>query len=128
VSEITHYLCIGCPLGCRLEVETEDHEIIEVRGFGCRRGREYAEREHVDPRRMASSTVRVHGARWDRLPVRTDRPIPKDQVRAVCAALRAVEVTAPILMGQVILRNALGTGADIIATRDLPAEAEPPDG
>ena len=119
-AAITHYLCIGCPLGCRLEVEEEDGAIVEVRGFACKRGKEYAEREHVDPRRMVSSTVRVANGLWARLPVKTDRPVPKDQVRAVCRTLRQVSILAPVSMGDVIVANVLGTGADIVAARDMP--------
>ncbi len=119
-TAITHYLCIGCPLGCRLEVEEEDGTIIEVRGFSCKLGKEYAEREHTDPRRMVSSTVRVSNGMWARLPVKTNRPIPKDQVRAVCRALRRVNLVAPVTMGEVIVANVLDTGADIVAARDMP--------
>ena len=56
-----------------------------------------------------------------RLPVRTRAPIPKHLVLELCRALHAVVVTAPVRMGDVILANALGTGTDVIASRDLPA-------
>jgi glycerol-3-phosphate dehydrogenase len=53
---VTHYLCIGCPLGCRLEVEADDDgQNVEIRG------------------------------------------------------------------GDVIMPDALGTGVDVVATRDMPA-------
>ena len=120
-TAITHYLCIGCPLGCRLEVEEEDGEIVEVRGFSCKLGKEYAEREHTDPRRMVSSTVRVANGLWARLPVKTNRPVPKDKVRAVCRALRQVNIAAPVVIGDVIVTNVLDTGADVVAARDMPA-------
>jgi len=118
---LSHYLCIGCPLGCRLEVEAEDRAIVEVRGFSCKRGKEYAEQEHTDPRRMVTSSVRVTHGLWARLPVKTNRPVPKDQVRAVCRVLRQVTTVAPVSMGDVILVNVLNTGADVVATRDMPA-------
>ena len=118
-STITHYLCIGCPLGCRLEVEEEDGAIVEVRGFSCKLGKEYAEREHTDPRRMVSSTVRVANGLWTRLPVKTNRPVPKDQVRAVCRVLRQISIAAPVTIGDVIVVNVLDTGADVVAARDL---------
>ncbi len=120
LTTITHYLCIGCPLGCRLEVEAEDGAVVEVHGFSCKLGKEYAEREHIDPRRMLSSTVRVVQGRWVRLPVKTNRPIPKDQVAAVCKALRPLHIVAPIAIGEIIVANVCGTGADIVATRDMP--------
>ena len=118
---ITHYLCIGCPLGCRLEVEEEEGAIVEVRGFSCKRGKEYAEQEHTKPLRMVTSSVRVTNARWARLPVRTNRPVLKDQVRGVCRALRQVTTVAPVALGEVIVANVLDTGVDIVATRDMPA-------
>jgi CxxC motif-containing protein len=122
------YLCIGCPLGCRLEVEEEEGAIVEVRGFACKRGKEYAEQEHIDPRRMVTTTVRILNARWARLPVRTTTSVPKDRVRAVCQALSRIAVNTPVHMGDVILRNVLDTGADVVASRNMPTgnEPEPP--
>ena len=120
MSEITHYLCIGCPLGCRLEVEEKDGELVEVRGFACKRGKEYAEREHTDPRRLVATTVHVDGGVWPRLPVKTKEPIPKDAVLPLCRALRQICVTAPVERGEVVASDVVGTGVDIIATRDMP--------
>jgi CxxC motif-containing protein len=117
--EIHHYLCIGCPLGCRLEVEAEDDEIVEVRGFSCKRGVRFAEQEFHDPRRDVSTTVAIDGARWARLPVKTAAPIPKAQVQALCARLHEVRLEAPVRMGDVVLADVLGTGIDVVATRDL---------
>ena len=120
--ETRSYLCIGCPLGCRLEVdESPVGDIVEVRGFACRKGREYAIQEHTDPRRLVTTTVAVDGARWPRLPVRTVDPVPKDRVRAVCRALGDVRMTAPVHIGDVVVADVLGTGTDVVATRDLPA-------
>jgi CxxC motif-containing protein len=122
---ITHYLCIGCPLGCRLEVETdEEGDVVEVRGFACRKGKVFGEREHVDPRRLVATTVAVDGGRWPRLPVHVTDPIPKGRVVELCRTLRAVRVRAPVRLGQVIARDPLGTGVDVVASRDMP-EAEP---
>lgn len=118
----TSYLCIGCPLGCRLEVDEdlEQHAIVEVRGFCCRRGREYAIQEHTAPQRIVTTTVTIDRARWVRLPVRSSIPAPKDKVQEICAVLRGVRVSAPVAMGDIIVSNVLGSGVDMIATRDMP--------
>lgn len=121
MTHITHYLCIGCPLGCRLEVEEDQEQIVAIRGFSCKLGKDYAEREHTDPRRMLTTTVAIDGALWARLPVRTASPVPKGQVRAVCAVLRAVRLQAPVALGAVIARDVLGTGVDVVATREMAA-------
>ncbi|HQY91409.1 DUF1667 domain-containing protein [Caldilinea sp.] len=116
-----HYLCIGCPMGCRLEVDEdiESHAIVEVRGFSCRRGREYALQEHTDPRRIVTTTVAIDQARWRRLPVRSEIAAPKGKGIAICRALRSVRVSAPVAMGDIIVSDILGTGVNIIAARDM---------
>jgi CxxC motif-containing protein len=123
MSELTHYLCIGCPLGCRLEVEEDaDGSIVEVRGFSCRKGKTFAEREHHDPRRMVTTTLAVDGGLWSRLPVHTTSEVPKDLVYDVVRSLRAVRVSAPIERGQVIVTDVLDTGADVVASRPMPTD------
>ena len=118
----TAYLCIGCPLGCRLEVDEDDAgAIVEIRGFSCKRGKEYAAQEHRDPRRVVTTTVAVEGGTLPRLPVRSAGTVPKALVRDVCRALCPVHIHAPVRMGDVVLADVLGTGVDIVATRDMPA-------
>lgn len=120
-TTVTTYLCIGCPLGCRLEVEHDGPDIVEVRGFGCKIGKRFAEQEHTAPTRMVTTTVRVKGGVWARLPVKTEEPVPKDKVLELTDLLHTIEVSAPVKMGTVILENALGTGVNVIATRDIEA-------
>jgi len=122
--DVAEYLCIGCPLGCRLEVEempSEDgiENDVEVRGFTCKKGKEYGRQEHTDPRRVVTTTVGIRGGDWQRLPVKTAEAVPKTMVRDVCRELRRVEVEAPVKMGAVVLPDVLGTGIDVVATRDL---------
>ncbi len=116
----SEYLCIGCPLGCRLEVEEDATGGVEVRGNSCKRGLEFAHQEHSDPRRMVATTVRIEGGRWARLPVRTREAVPKAEVLALCRALHALTLTAPVALGAVVLADALGTGVDVVASRDMP--------
>jgi len=119
-EHISHYLCIGCPLGCRLEVEDDAAgDAVAVRGFGCRRGEAYGRQEHTDPRRVVATSVRISGARWGRVPVKTSGPVPKALVRDVARAAGAVALAAPVRMGTVVLANVLGTGVDIVTTRDM---------
>lgn len=119
-SVTTTYLCIGCPLGCRLEVEEDGGRIVEIRGFSCKRGREYAEQEHRDPRRMVTTTIRVLNGFWPRLPVRSTAPVPKANVKEFCRAVHTITVKAPVTMGDTIASSVLDTGIDVIATRDMP--------
>ena len=114
------YLCIGCPLGCRLELDEDDAgEIVEIRGASCRKGERYAAQEHTDPRRILTTTVAIDGARWPRLPVKTLEPIPRDQVAEAARELAALSITAPIRLGEVVVDDVLGTGIAVVATRDM---------
>jgi CxxC motif-containing protein len=63
--------------------------------------------------------VRIRGGRWGRIPVKTSGSIPKAMVREVAYAVRAIEVEAPIKIGTVVAANILGTGVDVITTRDM---------
>ena len=114
------YLCIGCPLGCRLEVEDDDGRIVEIRGHQCKRGKEFARQEHRDPRRMLTTTVRIENGLWPKLPVKTSEPIPKDKVVPLCKELHKLRLRAPVRMGDVIMTDGLKTGIDVVATRDMP--------
>lgn len=118
MADKTHILCITCPKGCSLEVTREGTTIVEVKP-GCRRGHEYAQRELTDPRRMVATTVRIRNAIHPLLPVYTARPFPKQQIPQLMDALRQLEVEAPIKAGTVVAADVLGSGVDILASRDM---------
>ena len=71
-------ICITCPRGCHLTVD-EEHDFT-VTGNACPRGAEYGRNELLHPVRTVTSTVRTEGSPIPRLPVKTDRPIPKEKV------------------------------------------------
>ena len=112
-------ICVTCPRGCRITVEMEDEKIIRILGNTCERGEKYAESEIKDPRRMFASTVRIRNGVHPVLPVTVTQPFPKDRLKDLSAELRKTEVTAPVRMGDVIVKNVLGTGIDVIASRDM---------
>ena len=119
MSETSHYLCVNCPLGCRLEVDADGRDVVEVRGNACKRGVEFARQEHADPRRMVTTTVAIRGASLPRLPVATAQALPKDRVVDLCRALHQLRLEAPVAIGDVVMADALGTGVDVVATRSL---------
>ena len=118
--ETSEIICVACPKGCPLQVKYEGKDVIEVIGAGCRRGKEYAICELQDPRRMVASTVKVRGGLHPLVPVYTKEAFPKPLIPNLAQALRTVEVSAPVKINQVVMLDALGTGIDIIASRDMP--------
>ena len=114
------YTCLGCPMGCPLELVHEGDRIVEVSGHRCSRGRKYAHQEFTAPQRSLSTTVAIHGGRWARLPVKVSQPLPKGWVVEAARAIHVLRVEAPVTMGQVLLKDLLGLpGADVIATRSM---------
>jgi CxxC motif-containing protein len=116
-------ICITCPMGCTLQVTHENETVLDVDGNTCRRGLDYVERELTDPRRMVATTVRVSGGLHPLVPVYTAEPFPKPKIFDLLDALREVEIEAPVAIQQVVLGDALGTGIDVVASRDLPRQA-----
>lgn len=106
--------CTRCPMGCTLRVKAEQGTIL-VEGNGCPRGEEYGRSEFTCPVRTLTSTVRVLGAGEPLLPVRTDRPIPRQRIGACMDVIRATTVHAPVALHQVLVHNIADTGADLIA-------------
>ena len=111
-------ICINCPKGCHLMVDEEN--VYAVTGNSCPRGEIYGKNELLHPVRTVTSTVRVKGAAIRRLPVKTDRPIPKEKVFECMELLNHIEVTAPIRTGDIIKASILGTPANIVATKWCP--------
>lgn len=121
MAETREFICVTCPVGCALSAEVEGDTLVTVKGNACKRGIAFVQEELTAPRRTLTTTVRVRQGRLPLVPVRSVAPLPKDKVLAVAAQLRAIELQAPVREGQLVLANALGTGVDILATRDLPA-------
>ena len=123
MAEISEIICVTCPKGCTLRVKHEGKEVLEVLD-GCKRGEAYAVCELQDPRRMVASTVKVKYGLHPLVPVYTRQAFPKHLIPELTRALREVEVTAPVKILQVILPDALGTGIDIVASRDMPVRQQ----
>lgn len=113
-------VCIGCPMGCSLQVEVREGQVRSIRGNLCRRGEDYARSEVLAPRRTVTSLLAVAGSS-EPLSVRTNKPVPKDKIFAVLKEIKKTKVRLPVRSGEIIIKNILRTGTDIIATRDLPA-------
>jgi len=116
--ETRELTCIQCPLGCPLTV-TVDGDSVTVTGNTCPRGAVYGEKEVTHPTRTVTSTVVVEGGEMARVSVKTAGDIPKEKIFDVMAEIRGTKLTAPVTIGDVIIKNAAGTGVDIIATKSV---------
>ncbi|MBQ9643696.1 MAG: DUF1667 domain-containing protein [Lachnospiraceae bacterium] len=121
-NQIRELTCIRCPMGCQIQVTlNEEKEVVNITGNTCPRGAEYAAAEVTHPMRTVTSTVKVIGGELPVVSVKTAGDIPKDGIMACMAAINQVQVKAPVHIGDVLLENAAGLGADLVATRDVEA-------
>ncbi len=113
--------CIGCPLGCALTA-VPGSDGYEISGYTCKRGLEYAQKELTRPERTVTSTVRVTGGVAKVTSVRTATDVPKEAIWDVMKAINALEVAAPIAIGDVLCGNIAGTGVALTATKGVKAK------
>ena len=110
-------ICITCPKGCHLTVDEENG--FAVTGNSCPRGAEYGKNELQHPVRVVTSTVRIEGAAGLRLPVKTDRPLPKEKMFQCMELLNTITVQSPVQVGQVLAANILGTDVNIVSAKSM---------
>lgn len=115
---MTNIICITCPKGCHLCVDEQND--YAVTGNSCPRGAEYGRNELLHPVRVITSTVRITGAMIPRLPVKTDRPLPKEKMFDCMQLINSITVQAPVQVGQILAPAILGTDVNLVAAKTLP--------
>ena len=122
--EKKHFTCVTCPVGCEVDVELRDGSIVSMKGSKCDKVKEFVLQELKEPMRVLTTTVRIEGAKWAMLPVRTDNPIPKRLFLQAMGELASVDLRAPVHISDVIKRDSAGSGANIVATRTMVLRSE----
>ena len=111
-------ICIRCPIGCQLTVNTDSNG-ISVSGNTCPRGKEYGIKEVTNPTRTVTSSVRVEEGMIPLVSVKTNADVPKDKIFSVMEEIHRVSVKAPIHTGDIIIPNVADTGSDVVATKTV---------
>lgn len=114
VRELT---CIVCPKGCPMKVTLEGKEILNIEGFTCPRGKQYAIDECTHPMRTLTSTVRT--SKGGVVAVKTDRTIPKELLFDCMKEINKTVATLPVRIGDILIENILGTDANVIITANM---------
>ena len=112
-------ICTVCPNGCEVVAEYTSRDDVKLSGNRCKRGIEYCINECFDPKRTFTSSVAINGAARRRMPVRTTAPISKDLLFACAEELKKIALDAPVVCGQTVASNILGTGVDLVACMTL---------
>lgn len=72
-----------------------------------------------DSKRIFTSLVRIKGSKYNVVPVKSSEPIDKSLLIECSKAISRIHVGIPIKSGDVICKNILNTGVDIICTKSI---------
>ena len=113
--------CKVCPVGCNLKI-IEDEAVspsYTVEGNQCGRGKDYGIKEILEPSRIITSRVLLDNGPMSRLPVKTTDIIPHNLVDKCMEIIKETRVSAPVNKGDIIIKDILNTGVDLIAARKV---------
>lgn len=114
-------ICTTCPMACRGRVFVDENgEPIRTIGYRCKRGDAFARKEVTHPERVLTGTLLTAEATQPLLPIRSDRPVPKAMLMQCMENMATIVISDPVKVGDVIVENILGTGANIVACADYP--------
>ena len=109
-------ICIICPRGCSMTVEGEKDNLT-VTGNACPKGKQYAIDECTHPMRTITTTARAENG--EVVPVKTSVTVPKELMFDCMKEINRATVKLPAKIGDVVITNLLGTGADVIVTANM---------
>ena len=107
--------CIVCPRGCQMKlVLSDDGAPVSIEGNFCKRGVTYANDECTNPKRTVTSTVRCKSGSV--VSVKTDNTVPKGMIFDVMTQINNAVAADTVEIGDIIIENVCGTGANVVAT------------
>jgi CxxC motif-containing protein len=118
-NDTREFLCIKCPNGCAIEAELIGGKLVSIEGALCDNGRAYVEQELASPTRTITTSVPVAGGDMLLCSVRLTSPIPKARIFDIMDEIKKARLRAPVHIGDVVISDILGLGADVIATKTV---------
>ena len=116
---VKNMICTVCPMGCHMTAEGEGDQITSITGYTCPRGEAYGRQEFAHPVRILTTTVKCEDGGQELLPVRSDKPIPKELLMDCMEVIRKTTVKAPVNRYDVVVENICGCGVNIVASGEL---------
>jgi len=130
VKDTKYITCTICPVGCLLEIKKNAGEGYDVKGNKCKKGITYAYNEIIEPVRTLTTSAYTYIKQNEsknvnknktidikEIAVRTNKPIPLAKLKKAAEEVRNFKIEREVSIGDVIIENLLGTGADVIVTR-----------
>jgi CxxC motif-containing protein len=112
-------ICVGCPMGCLINIIVDNGVITAIEGNRCKQGEKYANEEYRNPVRTLTTTLLTQESSQPLLPVRTSKPVHRQKMLSIVTALAGVSVRPPVRIGEVVVSQPEGVMVDVIATADM---------
>ena len=96
----------------------KNNELI-IEGNKCSRGLEYAKSAYKTSPQVLFGRCLLSNASMGRLPVKTSRPIPENLKNQVMEQIRNTSIKAPVVKGQIIIKNILNLNIDVVSMRKV---------
>jgi CxxC motif-containing protein len=107
-------ICTVCPIGCKITAKPLEDGEFDISGNNCNRGKVYAIKEMTAPERTLTSIMACNDGTM--VPVKTDRPVPKDKIFQCMKEIDAQTLMLPIHLGDIIIEKIGGTDANVVCT------------
>jgi CxxC motif-containing protein len=107
--------CIICPEGCTITGYFNSNKLILMKGYKCKRGKKFALEEIIDAKRVLTTTIRINSKKFNRLPVKSSKPVSKNRINELVREVKKLKVSPCVRRGDVLAKNLLESGADIIS-------------
>ncbi len=112
-------ICDGCDKKCVLDIYSNEKD-IDVEGNLCSEGINVAKNKIKSNKDILTTLIRIKGSeKYEVLPVKSSAPINKDLWIECSKALSRIYVGPNIKSGDIVCKNILNTGIDIISTKTL---------
>lgn len=116
---VSQVVCNKCDNKCVIGIYKKGNK-YSYQGNHCDKGMKYGEEFMESSDRIFTSVVRVKGnANCNVVPVKSSKPLDLDLWMECSKALGRIYVGIPIKIGDVICRNILNSGVDIICTKNI---------
>ena len=87
-----------------------EKQINEAEAFVAYITKKFIKDEVARPVRLLTTTIKINSVEHDRLPVRSDIPIPKENMLEMIREVKKINISVPVKAGQVIADNFMGLG------------------
>lgn len=112
-------ICTECNKNCVLDIYI-NKENIDILGNECDKGLSYIEKIDYENKKIFTTIVRIKGSEnHNVLPVKSSNVIDKSLWIECSKALSRLYVGPPVKLGDIICKNILNTGVDILSCRTI---------